>query len=175
MSEIDDVLGVTPIRWQLFNWFATQGVPRQTLMRMIGLHTVRGTRGADGRLDPDPNGQEFLAFREESADDLVFWCPRTNEFASLRGRAFALGEDNVADSTTYQFDAHLHVHADVLSWLRDEGRGIVVTDWSRAFDRLRDVPRVAVAERLLPFYREAMKPKRLPELSVIASPVRLAA
>jgi hypothetical protein len=175
MSEIDDLLAVVPIRWAMLNWLATQGVPRQTLMRMVGMHTVRGTRGADGWLDPDPSGQEFLAFHEEVAGDVVFWRPRTNELSSLCGRAFALGEDNIAASTTYQFDAHLHVHADVLSWLRDEGRGIVVTDWSRAFDRLRDVPRIAVAERLLPQYREAMKPKRLPELSVIASPMRRAA
>jgi hypothetical protein len=175
MSEVDDFLAPASIRWAMLNWFARQGVPRRTLIRMIGLHAVRGKRGADGWLDPDPNGREFLAFREEVADDVVFWCPRTNEFSSLCGRAFALGEDNIADPTTYQFDAHLHVHADALSWLRDEGRGIVVIDWSRAFDRLRDVPRIAVAERLLPQYREAMKPQRLPELSVIASPMRLAA
>ena len=175
MSEINDLLAPAPIRWTMLNWFARQGVPRQTLVRMIGLHSIRGNRGADGWLDPDPDGKEFLAFREEAAEDVVFWCPRTDEFSSLCGRAFALGEDNIDDSATYQFDAHLHVHVDVLSWLRDEGRGIVVTDWSRAFDRLRDVPRIAVAERLLRQYREAMKPQRLPELSVIASPMRHAA
>lgn len=171
MSEL---LTSTQIDWQMFSWFAAQGVPRETLFQMVTLRVVRGVRADDGCLDEDPSGQLFVAFYEEVPEDCVFWSPRTNKLATLFGRAFALGEANITDATTYQFDNNLHVYADVLSWLRDAGRGIVVVDWSRAFDRLRHAPRVAVTERLLPQYREAMKPQSLPKLSVLA-PMRLAA
>jgi hypothetical protein len=41
-------------------------------------------------------------------------------------------------------------------------------DWTRAFDRLRDAPRIAIEEELLPLYRRFMKPARVPDLFVIA-------
>lgn len=175
MSDATDIFALTPINWTMFSWFANQHVPRSTLMRMIGLQTIRGVRGEDGWLEPTPDGRVFVAFYEQSPNDVVFWCPRTNEFAGLRGRVFALGEDNIADPSVFAFDANLHIYADALTWLRDDGRGIVILDWSRAFDRLRHVPRIAVTERLLPTYLEYMKPRRMPELSVIAPVLRIAA
>lgn len=171
---MSDMMSTAPIDWRMFNWFADQGVPRETLFQMITLRTVRGIKAADGCLDADETGQLFVAFYEDAPEDCVCWCPRTNELATLFGRAFALGEDNIKDASTYSFDSHLHLYPDVLSWLRDGGRGVVVLDWSRAFDRLRDAPRIAVSERLLPTYRNAMQPSRMPELSVISS-MRLAA
>jgi hypothetical protein len=170
-----EVVATTPITWSMISWLEAQGIRRDVLRRMVTIQVVRGIRGVDGWLEETPDGHSFMAFFEETSEDVVFWAPKTNEFATLFGRAFALGEDNITDATTYQFDANLHVYADVLSWLRDGGRGVVILDWARAFDRLRDAPRVAVTERLLPQYREWMRPRHLPELSVIASNLRIAA
>jgi hypothetical protein len=39
---------------------------------------------------------------------------------------------------------------------------------SIGFDRLRDAPRIALAESLLPLYRRHMKPTRTPELFIIS-------
>jgi hypothetical protein len=44
-----------------------------------------------------------------------------------------------------------------------------VLDWNSTFDRLRDVPRIAIAETLLPLYRRHMKPARMPAVSVITN------
>ena len=76
---------------------------------------------------------------------------------------------------TYAFDCYLHIHASVLDWLVDSGRGIVVLRWDLAFDLLRDAPRIAIVEALLPTFQRAMRPGRLPELAVLASKWRAAA
>ena len=69
---------------------------------------------------------------------------------------------------------HLRIFADPLDWLRAAGNGLVIVDWRQTFDRLRDVPRVAVAEEILAQYRRAMQPP-VPELAVIAKERRLVA
>jgi hypothetical protein len=43
-----------------------------------------------------------------------------------------------------------------------------------AFDRLRDCPRIAVAEHLLPLYRRHMQPASMPELLIIPEQRRAA-
>lgn len=164
-----------PIRWPTVQWLRAQGVPIETVARMASIVCLRGRRGDDGWFDENPEGNVFLAFYEEAPEDLVLWSPRTGELATWCGRAFALGEDNIAAAMTYAFDCYLHIYADPLEWLRDKGRGIVVLDWSRAFDMLRHAPRVAVTESLLPTYRKAMTPQRMPELAVLANSTMRAA
>jgi hypothetical protein len=85
------------------------------------------------------------------------------------GRAFALGQAVIDDPSTYSFDCNLNIFADPLEWLRAKRDGIVVlpNKWLLTFDRLRDVPRVAIVEQLLPLYRRHMKPSRLPELMIL--------
>ena len=53
----------------------------------------------------------------------------------------------------------------LLAWAVDAASdGIVILDWSRAFDRLRDAPRIAMGESLLPLYKQHMRPCRMPEV-----------
>jgi hypothetical protein len=158
--------------WPQYKWLLDQGVPSPVLVPLADLPLIRGFRGKDGWFDEDESGDGFLAFDEP--DDTVFWCPKTGELATWHGRAFALGQDNIINAGTYAFDGYLATHADPLDWLRDGRRGIVVLNWRLAFDMLRDVPRIAVSEELLPTYRQHMKPS-LPELAVLASERRLAA
>ena len=158
--------------WTVARWFLNQGVSASVVATTVNLVTVRGLVASDGLLREDPDGSEFIAFYEERSDDAVLWCPATGSVATWCGRAFALGEDNVANPGTYAFDNALHIYADPLDWLRDRGRGIVIVRWDLAFDMLRDVPRVAVVERLLPLYRRHMQPSCLPELSVLVDPSR---
>ena len=106
------------------------------------------------------------SFYEEQSDDVVFWNPKTEDTATWRGRAFALGEDNITDPGSYSFDKSLDIHGSPWGWLQDRARGIYIIDWPQAFDRLRDVPRLAVAEPLLGLYQNHMRPK-LPELFVL--------
>ena len=147
------------IEWRQWKWLLDQGVPLNTLMEMTQVRVVDGA----------------LAFYEAVSGDVVLWHPKTGQLESWLGNAFALGEDNIFNAGTYAFDNFLTVHSDPLDWLRGGGHGIVVLRWELAFDMLRDATRIAVSEQLLPAYRQHMKPRRLPELAVLASEQRLAA
>ena len=105
------------------------------------------------------------------------WCSgsgRPVELTTWSGRAFALGQAIIDEAATYSFDCSLNIFDDPLDWLRSRRDGIVVLDWTRAFDRLRDAPRIALAESLLPLYRRHMRPAHLPELSIIPAQRRAA-
>jgi hypothetical protein len=132
-----------------------------------------GAVGHEGRIEAAPTGGRWLAFEQD--DDTVFWQPRSANFATDCGRAFALGEDIIDNPGTYAFDCSLNIFADPLDWLRAGRDGIVVLDWRRAFERLRDAPRVAVVEELFARYTRSMKPGRLPEVTVLRSLRRRAA
>lgn len=162
------------IHWSTIAGLRQQGVPSRILAAVAGLATVRGRAAADGWLEETPDGADFIAFYEPGADDVVLWDPVGDVLSTWAGRAFALGQDNITNAATYAFDCHLSIHETAIDWLRDEARGIVVLDWSRAFDMLRDAPRIMVPERLLPVYRNAMRTK-LPEVLVLASERRAAA
>lgn len=99
-------------------------------------------------------------------DDDAFWEPMASG-RKLRGH-FCLGEDNITDADTYSFDGALRLWETPLEWLKAGRAGIVVIDWSRAFDHLRDAPRVSVPKSLMPQYTKWMKPPRLPQVRVIA-------
>lgn len=153
-----------PIPWAMIETLQAQGLERETLAMMASLRIVHGECGATGHFELRPDGLPFIAFVE--TDDVVLWNPDGGELATWTGRAFALGEDNIVNAATYAFDCALHVHRDPLSWLQDRARGIVVLDWRRAFDMLRDAPRIAIGEGLLPLYRRHMRCP-LPEIEVV--------
>jgi len=134
--------------------------------------TATGFAAADGLFESVDNAQRWLAFEE--AEDTVFWQPRYGTIATYANRAFALGEAAINDPGTYALDCSLNIYADPLEWLRAERDGIVVLDWNVAFDRLRDAPRITIAERLLPLYRRHMKPAHTPELFVMLAGRRAA-
>jgi hypothetical protein len=139
----------------------------EAMIGPVPIMRAQGSAADDHRFNEDASGERWLAFPE--ADDIVFWQPEERLFATEAGRAFALGETWIDDATTCAFDGRLHVFADPLSWLRARRKGIVMLPfrWGQAFDRLRDVPRIAIPASLLPTYRRHMKPARLPELFVL--------
>jgi len=155
-----------PTQAQL-DWLLRSGVTIDALIQPSIMQTALGARAHDGRFECLASGPTWMAFEE--AEDWVLWQPRTGEIATYEGRAFALGEDNISNPGTFMFDCCLNIFADPFDWLRAKRDGIVVLDWCRAFDRLRDCPRVSVAEELLPEYLRHMKPSRMPEVFVMPS------
>ena len=133
------------------------------------MRTAAGDVAHDGLFEHDAAGDVWFAFGEFNADDVVFWHRQTGSLASWLGRVFALGEEIIDEAATYSFDCALNIFHDPMDWLRARRDGIVVLPhrWPVAFDRLRDCPRIAIAESLLPLYRRHMKPARIPELLVI--------
>lgn len=168
----EHALKLEPIGAAQFLWLHRQGVSASLLASMAPVQVATGYRGADGKFEPGP-GETFVVFEEP--DDLIFWQPKTSELLTWNGRSFALNEAHIWNPATYSFDANLNVFSDVLDWLRADCDGVVIIDWSRAFDQLREAPRIAIAENLLKTYRTSMQPRRMPTLSVIPNIERRAA
>lgn len=131
----------------------------------------QGECNEDGRFEPDPEGKICFVFQEHI--DTLFWHPNSGGLASYEGRSFALGEDLIGNPATTVFDHWLYVYRDPLEWLQNERDGIVVLKWDFAFDRLRDVTRIAVSEPMLATYKRHMRPRHMPKLAVLPSAERL--
>jgi hypothetical protein len=160
------------------DWLMDKGVsPKAMIQAWSGnscpIMATRGERGADARFDPDPHGKNWFVFEEEK--DLVLWHQKNGELATNEGRSFALGEEMVDNPATTAFDQYLNIYVDPLEWLQCGRDGIVVLQWTFAFDRLRDVTRIAVAQPLLATYRKSMHPARMPKLAVLPVAERLSA
>ena len=160
------------------DWLLAKGVsPKAMIKTWSGQSSLvvsaQGERGSDGRFDPDPEGKNWFVFEEEN--DKVFWHPKSGEIATLEGRSFALGEEMIDNPATTAFDQYLNIWADPLEWLQHERDGIVVINWSFAFDRLRDVTRIAVTQSMLTTYQRNMKPPHMPKLAVLPGTERLSA
>jgi hypothetical protein len=154
--------------------FRHAGIGVMSLARPQAMKVAVGDIAPDCRFEPNPRRERWFVFDEAEADDIVFWQRQTGRLATWSGRAFALGQPAIDEAATYSFDCSLNIFDDPLDWLRSRRDGIVVLDWTRAFDRLRDAPRIALAERLLPIYRRHMRPAHLPELSIIPAQRRAA-
>ena len=150
------------------------GVDIMSVATPLPMQVAFGAVAHDGLFDPEINGSRWFAFEEPDADDIILWRRQPDQTASWNGHAFALGQGMIDAAATYVFDCALNIFASPLDWLRARRDGIVVLDWTRAFDRLRDAPRIAIAEELLPLYRRHMKPARMPELFVVPSRRRAA-
>lgn len=94
-------------------------------------------------------------------DDDCFWQPKTGHLSR-----WCLGEADITDPYSYSFDSALQIHADPIAWLQAGRNGIVVHDWSQAYEALRRVPRVSVPQALASRYRKAMKHPELPVVSL---------
>jgi len=147
------------------DWFRSRGVSDEALRGPPLVLVAHGVKAADGCFEDDAAGEAWLAFPE--ADDVTYWQPLTREFATWNRRIFAIGQDAIDNPATFTFDACLNVFADPLDWLMANRDGCVIVDWSQAFDRLRDAPRIAIAESLLTKYRRHMKPPTGPEIYVL--------
>ncbi|RWP04750.1 hypothetical protein [Mesorhizobium sp.] len=156
--------------------FLRAGINVMALACPDAMKTACGYIAEDGRFEHDPRSEKWFAFEEFGAGDIIFWRRATDTLTSFYGWAFALGEDRITEPGAYSFDCALNIFAGPLEWLRAKRDGIVVLPdkWPFAFDRLRDCPRIAIAEQLLPAYRSYMKPLRMPELLVIPAAKRAA-
>ncbi|MBX4948405.1 hypothetical protein HJA95_02055 [Rhizobium binae] len=152
------------------DWLTSSGVPMSAIIRPEPIRCAHGYKALDGRFDHDPSGPVWLVFFEP--EDIVFWQPGTDELATWHGRAFALGERVIDAASTYAFGYPLRIFANPIHWLQRNRDGIVVVDWSCAFDRLRHTPCVAVPDDLLSLYQRNMRPARLPKLFVVPEPQR---
>jgi hypothetical protein len=151
------------------DWFRRAGINVMALASPTAMHVAMGDVEGDGRFGPTAAGVRWFAFHEIDADDIVFWHQATGRLSNWSGRAFALGQEIICQPATYSFDCALNIFADPIDWLRAGRDGVVVLPdrWSAAFDWLRDCPRIALAESLLPIYRRNMRPAHIPELLVI--------
>lgn len=173
MMTLPDLTTYRGLSQSQIDWLLKAGVSVEAMVQPDAILVARGRKAHDGRFEDDGEGQPWLAFIE--LEDCVYWQPRTGELCTWNGRAFALGEAAIDDAATYALDGWLNIFADPLDWLRAGRHGCVVVDWTQAFDRLRDAPRIAVAETILLQFRRHMQPPRLPEVAVIASTERAAA
>jgi hypothetical protein len=160
------------------DWLASKGVSPKAMIQTWSGHSspimsAHGELASDGRFDPDPAGKNWLVFEEEY--DRVFWRQKSGGLATFEGRSFALGEEMIDNPATTAFDQWLCIYVDPLQWLQHERDGIVVIKWDFAFDRLRDVTRIAVAEPMLATYRRCMRPSHMPKLAVLPTAERLSA
>ncbi|MDW9488836.1 hypothetical protein GOA64_23370 [Sinorhizobium meliloti] len=150
---------------QHVDWLLSKGVRTSALIGPPMVLVAPGVRAPDGAFEDDPAGEDWLLFPE--AEDVVYWQLRSGKLARWNRRAFAIGEDSIHAAATYSFDACLNVFADPVQWLRAGRDGIVIVDWSQTFDRLRDVPRIAVAQSLLDKLKHHLQPPRRPEIFVM--------
>lgn len=136
------------LSWPQFQWLLAHGVPAPHIVYpCLPEHHVDG------------EGRNWLHFPDDDFD----WQPRLG----LTKGGWCLGEDAVYESTTYWNGAALRIFETPLDWLKAGRTGVVIRDWSYAFDRLRDVPRVSVPKALATVYKKAMRPVRVPELAII--------
>ena len=162
-----------PLTQATIDWLLGKGVQPEAIVQPSPIMTCKGVRAKDGRFDADPEAPNFFAFEEER--DLVFWQPKTGDFATSEGHAFCLGEYLIYNPAVTAFDGWLHVFADPLTWLQNKRFGIVVIRWDMAFDMLRYTDRIAVDEEILATYRKHMKPPHMPKLAVLPKAERRAA
>ncbi|PKA39651.1 hypothetical protein CWR43_30770 [Rhizobium sullae] len=146
------------------DWLLQAGVPLRALSKPAPIRLAHGYRALDGLFDEDPSGPAWIVFPE--THDCIYWQPRSGELASWNG-AFALGEEAICNAGTYSLDRCLNIFSNPLDWLRYRRDGIVVLNWRFAFDHLRDAPRIAVAESLLPVFEQHMQPRRMPAVFVL--------
>ncbi len=151
------------------DWLLAAGIRIPALIHPVALTVSRGSIGPAGRFDYDESAApEWLAF--ECEEDFVFWrfdrLGEPHAFCTAYGRAFALGDGQIDNAGTYAFNGWLRVWPDPLAWLKHNRDGIVILDWSRVFERLRDCPRILgetidIGERV----DTLMHPPRLPSIS----------
>jgi hypothetical protein len=156
----------------MMDWLMDNGVNPLTIGsgQNAPLKVARGHCADDGWFDVDPSGDPHFGILVEDRGgpvDVGFWHARSGRTATLLNYGFALGEHLIDNPGVYSFHGALKIHANPVEWLRAGRDGVVILDWTRAFDRLRDCPRIAVDEPLLAKYRAAMQPPHMPDLFVM--------
>ena len=138
------------------NWLISQRVPTSAICSAAHPCLKRST-----------DGIVLLIEDEAGPIDCATWSLRDGGVITLlTGAGFALGEGQIHNPGVYAFDGCLQLYDNPLSWLRSNRDGVVVIDWNRAFDRLRDCPRISVCPSMRETYRQSIKPRHMPELFV---------
>ena len=162
-----------PLKQLHIDWLLSRDVSRCAIIEPWHIGIAHGRKSKSGIFEEDLEGPAWFVFADER--DIVYWNPKDGAIACDTGRAFALGEYLIDDPSVTAFDRYLNIYAAPLHWLQNERRGLVVLNWSLAFDKLRDVSRIAVVEQLLPIYRKMMRPQHMPILAVLPKAERRAA
>ena len=157
---------LSTLRQTQINWLLQKGVTPVSIIYPDAIFMARGRSDDRGFFEPTPDGEVWLAFREDY--DVVFYRPKTGEFAWETGRAFALNEEQIDNPATTAFGQHLKIFGNPIDWLRHNRDGAVIVRWGDAFERLRDVPSIAIDQSLIEIYRRSMRPTQMPKLFVLA-------
>ena len=147
------------------DWLIAHGVSAIDLIYPDPIQAAHGHRCPQGYFDFDPEGPRWFVFPQPKGG--VFWCPETGELASEWGDVFALGEMWIINPGSTALGQSLPIFANPVSWLQHRRFGLVVLKWTWAFEQLRDVPRIAVDERVARLYRRHMKPRSMPVVSIM--------
>ncbi len=158
MSDFDSLPGLNQAQ---IDWLLRNDVMVEAMIRPEPLRLARG-RAVNRLFRHEPDGAAWLAIAE--GRDVVYWQPRTREIATETGATFALGQDAIDLPETYAFDCYLNVFADPLEWLQAGREGVVVLDWSKAWERFHAAPRLALASPVIIAYRRHFKPPNGPEV-----------
>lgn len=142
-------IGVAPPAWPLWGIGAVSAGPRH--------------------YQPDPDGTCALiagAYEDGALVDLVATSVTSLAMRCRRGDARLLGFDIIERAREH--DCPLIVFDNACAWARHRGLGVVIVDWNRGPELLRDVPRLlckspAMALRLK---RAFERPRPYPEILV---------
>jgi hypothetical protein len=104
--------------------------------------------------------------------DLAAWHMDTGRVATWLGAAVMLGEDNIS-APRIDCDG-VRVFPDAAAWLREDRRGVVILDATRARWRLTE-ERLIVREADIDFGRRLRKILRLPEPRIFVETAKVAA
>ena len=147
VSLLDEGL-VEPATFDEAQALLAAGVAPETLCD-VPIYAASVVWHARKRFDFDDNGDGerailLVAHNEfgEPHDLVAFTMAEPDRTATLHGRAFGLGEDNIGNPGTYALDGELKVSRTPLGWLRDGGRGLWIADPKETWRRLADCPRI---------------------------------
>jgi len=140
-------------------WLNQKGVERKVIPNKTSMFLATGTRTNHGYFEENQDGSNWLVFPQKG--DAIFWQPKTDQYATWTGHAFALWEHVIWNAGTYAFDHALNIYANPIEWLLNYRDGIVIFDWDRAYYSLRDCPRLSLPECLVETFEQTMKQERL--------------
>jgi hypothetical protein len=157
------------LRQSQIDFFRAQGVTIEMLIHPREPRLAIGRSDTLGYFIDDDNGEDWIVFAADG--DLIYWQPKTGTFATSFRRAFAITEERIVNPATYFAGDGLRLFNNPVEWLKDARRGVVVLDWTKAFDRLRHCSRVVMRESLFRLYEQHMKPAQMPEVFILPDEV----
>lgn len=134
-----------PLDQQSIDWLKERGISNGAMIRPRPIKMTAVDFEGNGSFVRNPGGVgvfTLIVDENEEVVDLLAWQPRSGRLATLRGHAFALGQDQILSPGTYALGGALRVHRSPLAWLRAERRGIVILNSREVYTRLGQVERI---------------------------------